>query len=54
MHVAAMNLIADHKAGVVVNGTKLAAAYALMADYRAAQARASENLTTTSHPAEAA
>lgn len=40
MHIAAMNLIADHKAGIKVNNTRLAAAYALMADFEQHQSRA--------------
>lgn len=39
MHIAAVNLIADHKAGIAVNKVKLSAAFALMADYDAAIAQ---------------
>lgn len=37
IHIAAMNLIAEHEAGAKVNGHRLNAAYALMADFRAKQ-----------------
>ena len=40
MHIAAVNLIEDHKAGKPVNKVRLSAAYALMADYDSAVARA--------------